>query len=438
MSKKNKHISKEDFQRYLKNQMTDAERNAFERELQKHPFEAEALEGFHLISPDELTNDLKELESRIGAKKGKSKYRYWAAAATLLLLISTSIIWFQLNNKSPLPEITETKTIQKEEVPRLEKSGTQKNKMESAQESEQQLLDSRAPVSEPKPEIKEDSQPEKKQRIEKISIKNTPEQAEVAAWELKIDTARQDVTLPEEEPEILIRGESSMAADSKSSVAISPITLEDKATIKPNEVKGKVISLADNQPLPGAVIQQKGTINGTIADKNGNFALQLKSDSEPSVVVSFVGMETEEFRPKADSVKVIGLEPSQLALDEVVVTKKASNRKKQTVGYTAAAKPIQDAPPQPIGGMDKFEDYLEKMAVLEENYSAKRAVVKLKIQFNSDGEITKIENTNNADSGIFEKAKELLINGPEWTPEFKNGENIESEKDLKIVFRKKK
>lgn len=116
MTKSKKHISEEDFLRYLENKMTDAERNAFERELQKHPFETEALEGFEAILSMNLKTDLQELKTRITHKKRNTKYRYWAAAATFLLLISSGIIWFQLKDNTPIPEMAETKTLQKEEI----------------------------------------------------------------------------------------------------------------------------------------------------------------------------------------------------------------------------------------------------------------------------------------------------------------------------------
>ena len=63
-------------------------------------------------------------------------------------------------------------------------------------------------------------------------------------------------------------------------------------------------------------------------------------------------------------------------------------------------------------------------------------IVKLLLKLDHDGELISIENKNNTELEIFEKAKELVLKGPEWNPEIKNGENIESEVKLRIVFRK--
>jgi ferric-dicitrate binding protein FerR (iron transport regulator) len=64
MSEKSKNRKKEleDFLRYSQDQMSEEERNAFERSLQQDPFDAEALEGLSLITPEEATDDLAGLK----------------------------------------------------------------------------------------------------------------------------------------------------------------------------------------------------------------------------------------------------------------------------------------------------------------------------------------------------------------------------------------
>lgn len=445
MPRNKKHITKEDFQRYLKNRMTDAERNAFERELQKNPFELEAMEGFQHISHEELSNDLNELQAKFNRKKPKSNTRYWAAAATFLLLVSSGIIWFQLKDKNLIPKVTETKTI-KNEVITEDKAKAQAKAKDLENENEELELEIE-PKTE-KPEIiqnladnKSSNQPQQKEqtRLSKIHAADSvfPKAVPTDVAELNIVQAKEAVAKEENKDQIRIRGASSISADKKSTDAAMP----EMAGIVSDEisyvVKGKVVSEIDNQPVPGAVIQQKGTKYGTISDNDGNFALQIKKGLDEPLVVSFVGMESEEFYPKNDSLEIIELQPSQLALEEVVVTKKSSKRKKQTVGYTTIAGPVKNSPAQPVGGIDEFEKYLEEKAVLNDSYSSKKAVVKVRIHLSSDGEIIRIENSNHADLLVFEKAKQIILEGPEWLPEFKNGENIGSEKVLKIVFRRK-
>ncbi|MEE9463523.1 MAG: hypothetical protein V3V53_16915, partial [Bacteroidales bacterium] len=67
MSEKSKNRKKEleDFLRYSQDQMSEEERNAFERSLQQDPFDAEALEGLSLITPEEASVDLAGLKDQI-------------------------------------------------------------------------------------------------------------------------------------------------------------------------------------------------------------------------------------------------------------------------------------------------------------------------------------------------------------------------------------
>ena len=73
----------------------------------------------------------------------------------------------------------------------------------------------------------------------------------------------------------------------------------------------------NNQPLPGASVVVKGTSTGTITDFNGSFSLQVPLNSQ-ALVISFIGYETIEV-PVVSSVLNITMEPSLLALEEVMV-----------------------------------------------------------------------------------------------------------------------
>ncbi|HKJ78745.1 MAG TPA: hypothetical protein VKA10_04395, partial [Prolixibacteraceae bacterium] len=105
MKNENPYINEANFRRYLNNQMSDAERNRFERELEKNPFEAEALLGYEKSPTNEFNKEIEELKKEIRGKKRSSVSRYWAAAATVLLLVTAGLFWTQLNNETPTPEV---------------------------------------------------------------------------------------------------------------------------------------------------------------------------------------------------------------------------------------------------------------------------------------------------------------------------------------------
>lgn len=65
-------------------------------------------------------------------------------------------------------------------------------------------------------------------------------------------------------------------------------------------VKGTVISSENNEPVIGASVLVKGTTNGTITDINGKFTLTNISPTNKTIIVSFIGMETQEVTIKPE------------------------------------------------------------------------------------------------------------------------------------------
>lgn len=81
-------------------------------------------------------------------------------------------------------------------------------------------------------------------------------------------------------------------------------------------VKGKVSDERGN-PLPGASILLKGTKIATISDADGNFSINSPSD-KGTIVISYVGMETQEVEITSAPISIVLLESGQ-KLKEVVV-----------------------------------------------------------------------------------------------------------------------
>ncbi len=71
-------------------------------------------------------------------------------------------------------------------------------------------------------------------------------------------------------------------------------------------------------PIIGATIAQKGQSGtGTITDLDGNFTLSVPANS--TLIVSYIGMESQEVKAVAGQTLNITLQDSAEALDEVVV-----------------------------------------------------------------------------------------------------------------------
>jgi TonB-dependent SusC/RagA subfamily outer membrane receptor len=97
-------------------------------------------------------------------------------------------------------------------------------------------------------------------------------------------------------------------------------------------VTGKVTSAEDGTTLPGASILIKGTTAGVISDMEGMYSITAP-DPNAVLVFSFVGFQTREVNIDGRSVIDMALEPSILALEEVVVTSLGISREKKALGY---------------------------------------------------------------------------------------------------------
>lgn len=98
-------------------------------------------------------------------------------------------------------------------------------------------------------------------------------------------------------------------------------------------VKGTVVDAETRDPLIGVSIQQKGTMNGTISDADGNFALQAPRDAV--VVFSYIGYKSTEL--KASAIKgLVRLAEDSKALQEVVVVGYGIQKKVNLSGSVSA------------------------------------------------------------------------------------------------------
>jgi hypothetical protein len=100
MDNKNRHIDDSRSSRiydYLFGSMRKKERNALEREEQSDMFLSDALSGLEGLAEDEFLTDMKELQEKLSAKRGRRGVNRWAAvAATVLFIVGVSSLLFYL------------------------------------------------------------------------------------------------------------------------------------------------------------------------------------------------------------------------------------------------------------------------------------------------------------------------------------------------------
>jgi len=102
------------------------------------------------------------------------------------------------------------------------------------------------------------------------------------------------------------------------------------AVAMPRPVRGRVLD-ADGRPLEGATIQVKGTSLGAKTDKDGSFAMNVP-DNAKTLVISYVGMETQEVDAKGRSEVTIVLKTAVAQEQDVVVVGYVTQKKSLLTG----------------------------------------------------------------------------------------------------------
>lgn len=99
-------------------------------------------------------------------------------------------------------------------------------------------------------------------------------------------------------------------------------------------VRGVVLE-PSGEPAIGATIMEKGTSVGTATDFDGNFSIKVASPNAV-LVVSYVGMETQEVKLAGRTDVTITLKESGVALDEVVVVGYGTMKKSDLAGASVS------------------------------------------------------------------------------------------------------
>ena len=120
------------------------------------------------------------------------------------------------------------------------------------------------------------------------------------------------------------------------------IIVEKSNPKQTKEVKSQKIPISgtvldeSGQPLPGASIVEKGTLNGAQTDFDGNFSIDVKDDNA-ILVITFIGYETKEIAVESQTEFTVTLLETTASLDEVVVVGYGTQKK---VNLTAAVSQV--------------------------------------------------------------------------------------------------
>ena len=108
-------------------------------------------------------------------------------------------------------------------------------------------------------------------------------------------------------------------------------------------ITGQLVDAETQIPLPGVLIQIKGTSKGTVTDSLGNFSYKfIKKNKNDNLIISSVGYATREVAVKdllSQKEQVIKLKMQAITLGEAVVTRIPAGKKtKTTIVKTSTVK----------------------------------------------------------------------------------------------------
>lgn len=406
-----------DFLRYRENKMTNKERNAFEKELQKDPFLEEAFEGLSQLGTEEVTSDISKLRSRIIApRQHKSRFVYYriAASVTVLMAISTLFIIIERNRSH------ERLALDESIVPAVEIQESKGFKAPSEIKISQD-----AARNEPAAVRKQKGTDKMDGGYAKQNIAQADDKAIVRKRDSGImDKIAEPVRIAEEE------------------VMAAPLAAARSEQDYLPLISGRILSSDDSKPIPGASVIVKGTNISTITDMDGNFSLAKGKIAGKPLVATFIGMEPKEFMPKGDTSLEITLNPSAVSLDEVVVVGYGVQKKADgagavnkvnmadrfaTVEYTSA---------EPLQGMAKFNNYIETNLVKPDIFTeGQRVVVVLSFKVKASGLLDSIKVIRSEGKPYSDEAIRLIKVGPAWKPAMDNSKAVDEEVRVRIVFK---
>ncbi len=414
-----------DFLRYIGQKMSGSERNSFERELQKDPFAEDAAEGFEGMPPVTIERDIRKLRKKIrSGTRDRRKVNFYRVAAFIAVLITISSLFVILKYNKPAGLVSENKSEHVFEItksPALSKSNpNDQDKIALNEETKGGSVKKGEPVM------------SEQKVILDLKLKDKPVQPD------SINRNLEPVSAPaRKEPQLL-------AVNPEDARALSRSVSKQAAGAEQIVLKGKVMSSEDNMPIPGATVTVKGTSLGTLTDTGGNFLLKFPDTSSHSLVASFIGMESKEFITKADSVVQVSLNPSIMALNEVVVvgygTQKTTERNMtgavSTVRYEDAKMRTSYTPPQPVNGRDNFDKYIESnIRRPAGTKTGEREVVVVSFTVKSSGILENLKIIRSPGKPFSDEAIRLINQGPAWKPAEENDLKIDDEVRIRILFK---
>ena len=456
MSHKKEHRSANEYLQYLKRELSNRERHAFEKGLEADPFEQEAMEGLEPLDSEQAEQDMLYLHNRLRRRLSRRRrVAFYSVAATMASLLIVGTVFLKIHDFNPgsdekqvYPEESfDTSTPQEAQpVPPAQKE-TDISEPISPTPERTVPMPQAAPMKEGEPakdapKGRSKGDPE----IKVVDLKDEePDETEAYDFVMAEEPmAEEPITHMEAEP-MARAGEYKAAPTTQKSgkrkkslaqpVAQSPqeisnVVANDREVeqMLTGKVTGIVISAEDQEPIPGAIVENRALSSGVFTDWDGQFDIPVQEDTPTTLVASFIGMETQEYQVSDGAHVELIMLPDATTLDEVVVVGYLAQEEKKGMDYSV---------PEPAIGYKNYKQYVEQnIEFPQENEDLKRAIVVLKFKVTRTGEIKEVVALKSPGEAFTREAARLLMEGPSWNPASTDKGTKDESVRMRIVFKK--
>lgn len=156
----------------------------------------------------------------------------------------------------------------------------------------------------------------------------------------KVSMNVQNATIEQTMQQLLETMELTYKQEKDNVIVLVRMTQEKQRMIK---VSGKVVDM-DGEPIIGASVAVKGSINGTITDVNGSFSINNVPESA-QLIVTYIGYKPMELAANDKNVVKIALQEDSQMIDEVVVVGYGVQRKRDVTTSISSLKASELAVP---------------------------------------------------------------------------------------------
>lgn len=371
----------EQFERYLKGEMSGEEANAFEKEVLKDPFSQEALEGMEGHDSDLVFEDLEKMKSKV-ARSRNSGFSFMKVAAVVSLLVVSSIaVWLVI---SPLDK-EETLAMESKPIEQEEKIAT-----------------------------------------EKEEVQNEVVESEVAKADMEPTENSDAVTSTEEEDNFFdeeVRSENQVAVLEEPTITEEPV---DEVILEEAVAEDVVVEEVELDATSAFAAENAGAGFGEEDD------LEVQ---EAVPAVAPLALQEAEISSKS----IAADDAPEIEVEEKAKRAEPAARFARARSASAGKADIditESLDAQPETGMDEYEKYLEENI----NYpdAAKENQIKgtvvLDLVISTEGVIEDITVRKSLGYGCDIEAIRLINEGPKWVPAQRNGVNVADTVKVRVRF----